>query len=110
MDLRDTCEIRVENILDKVASRDKVYVDSVFDLVLWANYGQDVLSQFGYSVYSWGFRHKNGMTRLSIKAVESGVPLVAFVSSASPTGCIEQLFTLLEKGGVRWQKDKYPSI
>jgi hypothetical protein len=101
---------RLEFLIDQIAARDPEYIDTTWDLLLWSHYGQDVLSQYGYGVYAWNFRQQNGTTRLCIKAMESGVPLVAFVSSATPTGCIEQMFRLLEKGILRWQKDKYPAI
>lgn len=101
---------RLEFIIDRIADSDKEYIDEIWDLLLWSHYGQDVFSQFGYGVYSWNFRQANGSTRLTIKAKESGIPLVAFVTAASPRGCVEQMFGLLEHNALKWQKDRYPSI
>lgn len=110
MSLDDKYTQRLDHIIDRIGDRDKDYVDMVWDILLWSTYGQDVLSQFGYGVYAWNFRQQNGTTRLCVKAIESGVPLVAFVSGATPTGCIEQMFGMLERGTLRWQKDKYPAV
>jgi hypothetical protein len=101
---------RLDHIIGQIADSDPEYIDEVWDLLLWSHYGQDVFSQFGYGVYAWNFRQSNGSTRLTIKARESGVPLVAFVSAATPRGCVEQMFSLLEHNALKWQKDKYPTI
>jgi hypothetical protein len=101
---------RLNHIIDRVADKDKDCIDEIWDLLLWSLYGQDAFSQFGYGVYSWNFRQSNGATRLCVKAMESGVPLVAFITSATPRGCIEQMFGCLERGTLKWQKDKYPGI
>lgn len=110
MSLDDKYTQRLNHIIGRIADSDKLYIDEVWDLLLWSNYGQDVFSQFGYGVYAWYFRQANGSCRLVIKALESGVPLVAFVTSATPRGCVEQMFGLLDKGILKWQKDKYPAI
>lgn len=101
---------RLEHIIDRIADKDQEYLDEVWDLLLWSHYGQDVFSQFGFGVYGWNFRQANGCTRLTVKAQEAGVPLVAFVTSATPRGCVEQMFALLEKDRLKWQKDRYPSV
>lgn len=101
---------RLDFVIGRIADGDKEYLDEVWDLLLWSHYGQDVFSQFGYGVYAWNFRQSNGTTRLTIKAHESGIPLVAFVTCASPRGCVEQMFCLLENNRLKWQKDRYPSI
>lgn len=103
-------EQRLNVLIDRVGNREPEYVDEVWDLLLWSHYGQECFSQFGYGVYGWNFRQLNGSTRLTIKAVESGVPLVAFITSATPRGCIEQMFGMLEAGRLKWQKDRYPAI
>lgn len=110
MSLDDKYTKRLNHIIDRIADSDKEYIDEIWDLLLWSHYGQDVFSQFGYGVYAWNFRQQNGSTRLTIKAMEGGVPLVAFVSSATPRGCVEQMFGLLEHGTLKWQKDRYPAI
>lgn len=110
MSLDDKYTKRLDYIINQVADRDPRYIDEVWDLLLWSNYGQDVFSQFGYGVYSWTFRQLNGSCRLTIKGSESGTPLVAFVTAATPRGCVEQMFSLLEKDRLKWQKDRYPAI
>jgi hypothetical protein len=101
---------RVHHIIDQLSEGDKQHIEQVFDVILWALYGQDVLSQSGKGVYGWNFRQSNGRMTLVIKAIESGVPLVAFVTAITPIGCIEQMFDLVEKEKLRWQRDRYPAI
>ena len=110
MSLDAKYEQRLNYIIEQIGIGDKQYIDEVWDLLLWSTYGQDVLSQFGYGVYGWNFRQSRGSCRLTVKAEESGVPLVAFVTSATPRGCIEQMFYLLDSKGLNWQKDKFPAI
>lgn len=110
MALDDKYTQRLNFIIDRIADRDNEYLDEIWDLLLWSHYGQSVFSQFGYGVYAWNFRQSNGSTRLTIKAQESGVPLVAFITAATPRGCVEQMFGLLEHGALKWQKDRYPAI
>jgi len=47
---------------------------------------------------------------MTVKVVESGVSLVAFVTAATTMGSIEHMFYLLESEKLKWQKDKYPWI
>lgn len=101
---------RLNHYIDRIADNDQEYIDDVWNILMWGLYGRDVLSQFGYGVYAWNFRQLNGNTQLVLKATESGVPLVAFITGASTMGCIEQMFDLLETGHLKWQKDKYPAI
>lgn len=110
MSTYEQLEQRVWGIIEKVQDRDKEHIEHLFDTILWMEYGQTVFSQFGYGVYSWQFRQQDGNTLLVIKAQENGVPLVAFVTSATTRGCIEQMFDLVTNGSLRWQRDKWPTI
>ena len=110
MDVETKSEQRTWALMDKLADRDKVTVEQVFDLLQWGFYGQDVFSQFGLGVSGYVFRQRPGSVMLTVKAVEDGVPLVAFVTSATTTGCIEHLFYLLESDRLKWQRDRYPWI
>lgn len=101
---------RLNWIIDQIEAKDKEYIDAVWDLLLWSSYGQDVFSQFGLGVYSWNFRQQNGSCRLTVKAIEGTTPLVAFISASTPRGCIEHMFSGLERGTLKWQKDRYPAI
>lgn len=108
MELVPKCQDRIDHIIDRVADRDKQYVDDVGDLLLWGYYGPDVLSQFGFGLSGWVFRQGRGTCVMTVKVVESGVPLVAFITSGTTRGCIRQLFDCLERETVKWQKDRYP--
>jgi hypothetical protein len=110
MELDDKVDLRVQHILDKLQAKDELYITDTYDLLVWGHYGQDVFSQFGYGVYSWTFRQRNGSHQLVIKATEESIPLVAFVTSATTIGCVQKALDLLYKGGLKWQKDRFPSI
>lgn len=101
---------RLNHYIDQIEQGNQEYVGDVWNLLMWGLYGQRVLSQYGYGVYSWMFRQQNGNTQLVIKATEDGVPLVAFITASGTMGCIEQMFSLLESDRLRWQKDQYPTF
>lgn len=110
MNLQEKREQRVWALIDKVAGRDKETVSDVFDLLEWGFYGQDVLSQNGLGLCGWVFRQRLGSVLTTVKVLESGVPLVGFVSSATTIGCISKVLDLLAEDRMKWQKDKYPWI
>lgn len=110
MDLLTKCDDRVKSILDHLVSSDQRYIDDVSDLLLWGFYGPDVLSQFGYGYCGSIFRQHRDSTKMTVKVMDSGTPLVAFITSASPTGCVRRFFDLLHDDKLKWQKDKYPWI
>jgi hypothetical protein len=110
MSVDDRVEQRLESLIDKLCDRDKESIEYVEDLLRWGLYGQDVFSQFGLGLSGFVFRQRNGSTLLTVKATEAGVPLVAFVTSATTRGCVEQMFDLLYAGRLKWQRDKYPWI
>lgn len=100
----------ISDTIDKLANKDRVHLDATRDLLTWGFYGPSVFSQFGMALAGFVFRQLNGNCQMTVKVVEQGVPLVAFVSSHTTTGCIEQMFDLLWAGRLKWQKDKYPWI
>lgn len=110
MSLETKREERVWHIIDKLAAKDKAYIDDVFDILTWAHYGQEVFSQFGYGLAGWVFRQQAGSVRATVKVSEGGIPLVAFQTSANTTGCISAILDRLWDDRVVWQKDKYPWI
>lgn len=110
MNLEQERTQRINHIIDQIASRDKAYLNDLQDLLLWAFYGQETLSQFGLGLKGWVFRQRYGSTVMTVKVTEEGVPLVGFVTAATTRGCIEQMFDLLYAGRMTWQKDKYPWI
>lgn len=84
--------------------------DDLRDLILFHSYGQKVFSQLGLGLQGWVCRQRNGTSLLTVKVIDSGTPLVAFITSATPTGCVSKLFNLVEKDAVNYAKDKYPWI
>lgn len=87
-----------------------VHKDDLRDLLLLHHYGHKVFSQFGLGLCGWVLRQRNGETLLTVKVVESGTPLVVFITSATPMGCVSKLFDLLERDRLTFARDKYPWI
>jgi hypothetical protein len=100
----------VDKIVSSIVTQDARTIQSVKDILLWSYYGPEVLSQFGMGCHGWIFRQYRTHVLMTVKAVESGTPLVAFVSGSSTIGCVEQMFDLLFSERLKWQKDKYPWI
>jgi len=45
---------------------------------------------------------------LTVKANDSGTPLIVFISSSTAMGCISKFIDLLELNKLTWVKDRYP--
>lgn len=110
MNIPDECALGVERILKRAASSDSAYTDGLVDLALLHIYGQKVFSQMGLGLCGWSIRQKGLNHLLTLKVMEAGVPLVAYITSHTPTGCVEQLFYLLESDKLRFNRDLYPWI
>jgi hypothetical protein len=110
MSVDDRIDLRVDGILEQAAANHRDTCNTIGDLIRWGYYGPNVFSQFGLGLAGFVFRHKQHSIRMTIKVVEGGVPLVAFVTSATLTGSVEQMFDLLYHDKLKWQKDKYPWI
>lgn len=100
----------IENLVTKVTKGDGRTLEQLDDYLMWGFYGQEVLSQFGLGLQGYVVRHNGSEIVMSIKVVESGIPLVAFVTSGTTIGCIQKFFDLLWANRLKWQKDKYPWI
>lgn len=103
-------EERIDHLVKKLQANDAQTLDYVEDLLLFGLYGQDVLSQFGLGLKGFVFRQSRTNVLMTVKAVEGGVPLVAFITAATTMGCIEQMFDLLYNSRLKWQKDRYPWV
>lgn len=79
-------------------------------LLLFLFYVPKTLSQNGVHLLGYSFRHKDGRYLMTSKALEGQVPIVVFVTSDSPTGCIFRFLNLLEDDRLSWRKDRYPWI
>lgn len=110
MNIPDEVLQRLEALIPTSAVSDHDTLETARDLLLFHSYGQTVFSQNGLGLRGYSFRQRNGNTVMSIKVEEGGIPLVAFVTSHTPTGCIEQLWDLFEGDRLKWQRDKYPVV
>lgn len=80
------------------------------NLLLFLLYVPKVTSQIGTKILGFTCRQKNGQTLMTVKAKEKDTPLVAFVTSDTPTGCMSRFNDLLEDDRLAWIKDRYPWI
>jgi len=110
MDLGHEIDERVHSVMAQARNGDRTTREQLEDLVRWGFYGQKCFSQFGMGLSGYVFRHSRTSVRMTVKVVESGVSLVAFVTAATTMGSIEHMFYLLESEKLKWQKDKYPWI
>lgn len=106
-----------DKVLDEVQAAMEQWTDgrvieaaSLEAMLLFHLYVPNVLSQIGQRVDGYVFRQKNGQTLLTVKAKENGTPLVVFITSNTPTGCMERFLNLLEDDRLTWRKDRYPWI
>lgn len=110
MNIGDKATIGVDHILKQAVEYGGEYSNDVEDLLLLYQYGQEVHSQNGLGLCGFSFRQKNGNTLMTIKVMESGVPLVAFVTAHTPTGCVARYWQMFVGDRLNWRKDQYPWI
>lgn len=80
----------------------------VIDVLMFSEYGQNVLSQYGLGLCGFQSRQQHGQTLLTVKVSEEGIPLVAFVTAENTTACMSRFLDLLENERINWTRDKYP--
>lgn len=80
------------------------------NLLLFVLYVPKVLSQLGMRHQGFVCRQKQGQHLLTVKVREGETPLVVFVTSDTPTGCMVRFLDLLERDKLSWVKDRYPWI
>lgn len=102
-------------VLDEVAAAMEqwtdmrvMHVDDLEDLLLFWCYVPKVLSQSGMRFLGYQLRQRDGQYLLMVKATDRGTPLVAFLTSATTTGCVRLFISQLEGDRLTWNKDKYP--
>lgn len=110
MSLDNQVDLRVESILEKVKEGNRSTWADIGDLVRWGIYGSTVFSQFGLGLSGSVFRQQKASVKLTVKVVESGTPLVAFITAGTTMGSIESLWDLLYHDKLKWQKDRYPWV
>lgn len=78
------------------------------NLLLFVIYAPKVLSQSRVTVDGWVCRQKQDQWLLTVKARENETPLVVFITSDTPTGCMVRFWDLFENDRLKWVKDRYP--
>lgn len=88
---------------------DSRIVDSTWiDAVLWFflhSYAD--LAQIGAEVRGFSFRLDKEECLLVLKILREGIPEVVFLSSVTPTRCMQKLRRRLREGDVKFFVDKY---
>lgn len=79
-------------------------------VLLFLLYLPKVLSQISIKYSGFACRQKQDMWLLTVKGFEGKTPLVVFISSATPSGCMEKFIDLLEQERLSWVRDKFPWI
>lgn len=85
-----------------------LHVDDLDDLLFFWLYVPKVLSQFGMRLGGHQLRRKDGSYLLTVKVHQGDVPLVAFLTAPTTTGCMRLFVHQLENERVKWVRDKYP--
>lgn len=101
---------RCASILSELERKEPRTTQQVADLLLWGYYAPQTFAEFGMGYQGCVLRQRADSCLLTVKVVESGTPLVGFVSASTTTGSIERLFDALFEYRVKWQRDKYPWI
>ena len=84
--------------------------DLVTDLLLLLYYPNEYLANFGIQFCGLSLRQNRTDVLMTVKVLDSGTPLVGFITSATTIGCVEKFLDLLEADRVTWTKDKFPWI
>lgn len=100
----------LEAATDQWTDQRIIHKDDLRDLLMLHIYGQKVFSELGMGLSGWVCRQRNGQTLLTVKVTEDQTPLVVFITSASPMGCVSKLFDLMEKDRLSYSRDRYPWI
>lgn len=89
---------------------DKRVIDDVDlqNLLLFLLCVPKALSQNGTNLKGFSCRQKNNQTLLTVKGWEGETPLVVFITSATPIGCMGRFLALMEDDRLTWVKDRYP--
>ena len=101
---------RLDHLIDMMADGDEEVIGDFHQVWTFLDYVRDVLSQSGMSYKGFVVRQEWDNVTMTVKANESGVPLVAFITSATTRGCMRKFLELFERGRLQWHKDKYPWI
>lgn len=100
------CEAAIEQWTDsRVISPSELQ-----NLLLFLLYVPRVFSQCGHTLLGFSFRQKHGQYLMTIKCTEGETPLVVFVTSDTPIGCMFRFLDLMEDDRLTFVRDRYPWI
>ena len=107
---KETLGERAMRIICNAAAVQEPAASRMLAGVLLLELGTEYLAEFGLGFCGHSVRLTRTDCLLTVKAIEGGIPLVAFVSSRTTMGSMLQFMDLLESGRLQWHRDKYPWI
>jgi hypothetical protein len=110
MNIGTDAQLGVERLIERAYEQEGAYNDGCRTVLALIYYGHLVFSQFGLGLVGLNFRRDGLNWKLAVKVMEGNTPLVGYVTSHTTSGCMEQLFLLLDSDKMRWHLDRYPVI
>lgn len=104
------CIYEIEAATEQWTDHRVIHVEDLEDLLYFWSYVPKVCSQLGLQFKGFQLRHKRDLWLLTVKVMESGTPLIVFLSAATTMGCVRLFVSQLQDDRVNWRKDKYPWI
>ena len=108
MNIVESCTYEIQAAMEQWTDHRVIHGDDLEDLLTFWIYLPRILSQLGMRYRGYQLRQRDGTWLLVAKATQGDVPLVVFLSSATPTGCVRLFVTQLIEDRLNWTKDKYP--
>lgn len=110
MNIPDTVLYPVQASMEQWTDQRVIEAADLETLLLFMLYVPYILSQSGITFMGHVCRQKQGQVLMTVKARESLTPLVVFVTSDTPVGCMHRFLDLMENDKLTWVKDRYPWI
>lgn len=76
-------------------------------VVIWHFGGWAYLAKNGADLRGWSLSHRQKEWLLCVRATVDELPVVAFMSSSSTTGCFRKMLERLDDGSIRFYPDKF---
>lgn len=108
MSLLEQSTYEVQSALEQWDDHRVMHADDIEDLVLFWRYVPNVLSQTGKKFRGYQVRQRDGSWLMTVKVTEGSTPLVVFLTSGTPTGCVRLFVSQLDDERLVWHRDKYP--
>jgi hypothetical protein len=108
VDILETCTMEIQACTEQWTDNRVIHIDDLEDLLTFWIYLPRLLSQSGLRYKGYQLRQRDGSWLLVVKATQGDTPLVVFLTSATPTGCVRLMVSQIEDDRLKWVRDKYP--